>query len=193
MIDDHMCSKKKQSPTDSDGKYFCNGKYKSHGRWVIYYAPPPLYSRGGDMLVYFCPLSTFCPSVSFLSVCPALSCRRANTRYWPNAGLILAHCPRRWANISPVLGYRVVFGATLNVRHHHRQWANINPALVQGIMPVPTACRYCQHEVLTRAEWILASTSDAGPTFSRHWVGVGLLGVLTNHIVFRTSVWGQTE
>ena len=151
---------------------------------------------------------------------------------------MLAHCPRCWANISPVLGYHVVFGATLNVRQHHRQWANINPALVQSIMPVPTACRYCQHEVLTRAKWILASTSDAGPTFNRlcvgvglylppavstttpacywtqlalnqcwfdtgpasqtvgqHWTSIGstscLLGVLTSHIVFRTTVQGS--
>ena len=67
-----------------------------------------------------------------------------------------------------------MFCATLNVCQHHRQWANINPALVQSIMPVPTACRNCQHEVLTRAEWILASTSSVGPTFNRHWVSVGL-------------------
>ena len=87
---------------------------------------------------------------------------------------MLAHCPRLWADISLVFGYRVVFGATLNVRQHHRKWANINTAWVQSIMSVPTACRYCQHEVLARAEWILASTSDAGPTFNRHWVGVVL-------------------
>ena len=31
-----------------------------------------------------------------------------------------------------------------------------------------------QHEVLTRAKWILASTGDAGPTFNRHSGGVGL-------------------
>ena len=30
-----------------------------------------------------------------------------------------------------------------------------------------------QHEVLTRAEWILASTGDAGPTFNRRWVVIG--------------------
>ena len=137
---------------------------------------------------------------------------------------MLAHCPRRWANISPVLGYRVVFGATLDVRQHHRQWTNINPALVQSIIPVPTACRYCQHKVLTRAEWILASTSglysrpavsttrpawtqlpantrcwtSAGlmlGQYRRLWASIGskscLLGVLTSHIAFRTSVWGS--
>ena len=41
-------------------------------------------------------------------------------------------------------------------------------------MPVPPACRYTQHEVLTRTEGILASTSDSDPTFNWHWVGVGL-------------------
>ena len=64
-----------------------------------------------------------------------------------------------------------------------------------------------------RAEWILASTGDAGPKFNRHWVGVGLcealnqcwfgqrrrqwssigsmsclLGVLTSHILFRMHI-----
>ena len=139
------------------------------------------YRRSRDvdpMSVYFCPVSVFCPSVCPIHFCQSVQCfpssRRSNTRRWPNSGLMLAHCPRCWANISPVLGYHIVFGATLNVRQHHRQWANINPALVQSIMTVPTACRYCHHEVLTRAEWILASTSDAGPTFNRLCVGVGL-------------------
>ena len=52
-------------------------------------------------------------------------------------------------------------------------WANNNPASVQNIMPVPTASQYRQHEVLTRAERILASKSNEGPTFSRHRVSVG--------------------
>ena len=73
-----------------------------------------------------------------------------------------------WPNISPVLGYCFVFGVTLNVGQHHRRRANINPALVQ------TSCRYRQHEVLTRAEWILPNTGDAGPRYKRHWVGVNL-------------------
>ena len=33
----------------------------------------------------------------------------ANTTRWPNAGLMLAHRLRRWANISPALGQSVVF------------------------------------------------------------------------------------
>ena len=39
-------------------------------------------------------------------------------------------------DISPVLGYRVVFGATLNVGQRHRRRANINLALVQSILLV---------------------------------------------------------
>ena len=76
--------------------------------------------------------------------------------------------------ISPVLGYCVVFSATLYVGQRHRRRANINPDLVKGIMPVPPACRYRLHEILTSDEWIMASTGDAGPTFNIHWVGVGL-------------------
>ena len=81
---------------------------------------------------------------------------------------MLVHSLRRLANISPVLGYRVVFGAMLNVGQHHRQRANTNPALVQNIVPIPTACRYRQQEVAR------VGLKDAGPTFNRHWVGVGL-------------------
>ena len=92
------------------------------------------------------------------------------TQCWAN----IAHRLRCSANISQVLGYRVVFGATLNMGQRHRRRANINLALIQRIEPVPPACRDCQHKVLTRAEWILACTGDAGPTFNRHWVGVGL-------------------
>ena len=46
---------------------------------------------------------------------------------------------QRWPNISPVLGYHVVFGAMLNVGQRHRRRANINPALVQNIVLVPPA------------------------------------------------------
>ena len=67
---------------------------------------------------------------AFFSLC--LSCRRSNTRRWPNVGLLLAHRLWRWANISSVLGYRVVFDATLHVGQRHRRRANINPAFVQS-------------------------------------------------------------
>ena len=81
--------------------------------------------------------------ISFVSVrFLRLSCRWLNTRRWPNVWLLLAHRLWRWANISPVLGYRVVFDATLNVGQRHRRRASINPALVQSIVPIPPICRY---------------------------------------------------
>ena len=49
---------------------------------------------------------------------------------------MLAHRLRRWANISPVLGYRDVFGATLNVGQRRRRRANINLALIPSIVTV---------------------------------------------------------
>ena len=103
-----------------------------------------------------------------------LSCRRSNTWRGPNVGLLLAHRLRRWANISPVLDYRVVFDATLNVGQRHRRRANINPPLIQSIVTLTPACMHPQHEVLIRTECLLARTGDAGPTFNRNWVGVGL-------------------
>ena len=98
----------------------------------------PLY-RGGYILLYFSSLiclSDGFVSVSFVAVRSlCLSCRRSNTRRWPNA-VLLAHSLRRWANISPVLGYRVMFDATRNVGQRHRRRANINPPIVQSIVLV---------------------------------------------------------
>ena len=46
---------------------------------------------------------------------------------------------------------------------------------LNSIEAVYTMCTHSrQHEVLTRAEWILGSTGDTGPTFNRHWFGVSL-------------------
>ena len=79
-----------------------------------------------------------CVCALSLSVCP-IHFGRSNTRRWSNARLMLAHRLRRYPNISPVLGYRVVFGAMLNVGQSKRRRANINPALVQSIVLVPPA------------------------------------------------------
>ena len=85
---------KKQSPTDYDGKYFCNGKYKSHGRSESFIMAPPSAHIGGDMLVYFCQLSAFIVlSHSFLSVCPALSIVQAVKHE------TLTQC---WATVGPL-------------------------------------------------------------------------------------------
>ena len=99
----------------------------------------PLY-RGGRYIALL--LTLISCHISFVSVRSlSLSCRRSNTRCWPNVGLLLAHRLRRSTTISPVLSYRVVFDATLNVGQRHRRRANINPPLVQSIVTVPPTCR----------------------------------------------------
>ena len=87
---------------------------------------------------------------------------------------MLAHRLRRWANISPVLVYCVVFIATLNVGAGVTCGGSSLTQLWLKACAGTASMPGRQHEVLTRAEWILASTDDAGPTFKRHWVCVGL-------------------
>ena len=87
----------------------------------------PLY-RGGDIFLYFSPL--MCSSHQFC-VCtfsPSIIQAVKNE----TLSQLLAYCLWRWANISPVLGYRVVFDATLNVGQRHRRRASINPALASS-------------------------------------------------------------
>ena len=104
--------------------------YKPDMNWVFYNNNYVSLYRGEDILLYLSPL--ICLSqISFVSMCSLrLSCRRLNTRRWPNSGLLLAHRLRRWANIHPVLSYRVVVEATLNVGHRRRRRTSINPAFV---------------------------------------------------------------
>ena len=139
----------------------------------------PFSKGGGDMLVHPCPLGclTLCCESSVLWVCLPIislhsfvSCRRLNTRRWPNAGLMLAYRLRRWPTLSPVLGYCVVFGATLNVGQHHRRWANINPALAQSIMMT-----YCQHAGTSNMKYWLRLNAywPAPATLAQHSTDIG--------------------
>ena len=99
-----------------------------------------------------------------------LSYRGSNTRRRHNAGLLLAHRLRRWANTQYY--YRVVFDATLNVGQRHRLRANINPAFVQSIVGY-----YSHHEVglLTKVEWILASNVR----LAQHLTDIGSVSACT--------------
>ena len=97
---------------------------------------PPRVDIGGGKLVHLCLLSVSVQSVCLSSRFYHAGPRQANTRRWPNARLMFAHRLRRWANISPVSGYRAMFGVTLNVGQRHRRRDNINPALVQSIVLV---------------------------------------------------------
>ena len=92
----------------------------------------PLY-RGRDILVNFSLL--ICMSVSVVSVRSLhLSCRRSNTRRWPNVGLLLAHRLWRWANTSPVLGYRVAeCGPASQTAGQHKPRPNVAALLYMSL------------------------------------------------------------
>ena len=129
-----------------------------------------------------CRILSVCPAV--LSVCPAVSNMQAvialaKTRRWSNAGLMLAHRLRRCASISPVLGYLVVFGATLNVGQCHRRLANIAQLWFKA------SCQCRQHEDLG---WM-----QPFPTRSKfHWtVGPVNLKLLPDQKKFHQTVGGQ--
>ena len=125
--------------------------------------------------VWVCAQSVWVCAVSlpFISLQHFLSCKQLNTRRRPNAGLMLAHRLRRWPNISPVLGYRVVFGAMLNVSQRHRRWANINPALVQYSKASSWNILYSRPCVsVTCISPMPGYCVRRWPTFKRHWGGV---------------------
>ena len=129
--------------------------------------PPLCTQRWGHIAL---PLSaqsvSVCVCLPFISLQCFLYCRRSNTRRWPNVWLMLAHRLQYWVTVSCL--------AT------HWMWASITdggPTLTQ--LWFKASCWYRQHEVLTRAEWILPSTGDAGPTFNRHCIGVSLYSVDT--------------
>ena len=51
----------------------------------------------------------------------------ANTRRWPNVGLLVGQRRRRWPNGNPELGQGLV-------SQRQRRWANIDPALGQRLV-----------------------------------------------------------
>ena len=118
--------------------------------------------RGGDMLVYLCPhgLSvTFSPSVCLIHLCPSVQCflwcRLSNRTSWPNAGL----CWPIVYDADSTLQYWVTGSCLVS----HLMWASVTdggPTLTQ--LWFKASCCYHQHEVMTRAEWILPSTVDVG-------------------------------
>ena len=145
--------------------------------------------------------------VSVLSLC--LSCRRSTLRSVLCLCVVLVYhaggqtrdvdpmsgyCLRRWANISLVLGYPVVFDATLDVGQSHRQRDNINPALVQDIVseygymlrkPIidPAMCR-CKYISLMPGHCV-----PRWQSIKRHWGVVYYVHVLTVLCLLGTVHW----
>ena len=89
--------------------------------------------------------------------------------------LMSGYCWPTIYDAEPTLAHHLVTVSCLTPRI---MWASVTeggPTLTQLLFKASSRY-YSQHEVglLTKVEWILASTGDAGPTFTRHGVGVGL-------------------
>ena len=84
---------------------------------------------------------------------------------------MLAHHLRRWANISPVLSYRVVFGVALNVGSVTEGGPTLTQLLFKAL------CRYMLRKPTIDRAMCRCSMhqSDVGqlctrwPTLERHW------------------------
>ena len=90
-----------------------------------------------------------------------------NTSGWPNAGLILGWCRRRWPNINPALGQRLVFV----------EWALFSLWDVYRYRPEITLlqqCRLLLSQSTRHTELMLVQCltifRNAGTTLSQHCV-----------------------
>ena len=116
---------------------------------------------------------SFLCHISFVSVRSVLSVYHAGGQT-QDVDLMSSYCWPTVYDAEPTLAQYWVTVSCLTARC---MWASITdggPTLAQFLFKA--SCRYYnQHEagLLTTVEWILAS-GDAGPTFTTHWVGVGL-------------------
>ena len=83
-----------------------------------------------------------------------------------------------WPTVNDAEPTLAQYWATVSCLTPRCMWASVTdggPTIIQLLFKASCGY-YSQHEVglLTMVEWILASIGDAGPTFTRHWVGVDL-------------------
>ena len=127
-----------------------------------------------------------------IHLCPSaqrfLSCRRSNTRHWPNAWPIVY-------DADPILAQ---YWVTVSCFTSCWMWASVTDAgPTVNQLWLKALCCYHQHKVLIRTEWILPSTGDDGSIFNRHWIGVSLWSVdtpsPTESIVHCWMAYGQSQ
>ena len=148
-----------QRPTKPENPYYVSPLYR--WRYITLLLTTHLFVRSVLCLSVLC--------LSFFSVYHAGGQAR-------NADPMPVYC---WPTVYDTEPTLVQYWFTVSCLTPCRMWASVTdsgPTLTQLLFK--TLCRYySQHEVglLTRVEWILASTSDAGPTFNiRCCVSVGL-------------------
>ena len=119
------------------------------------------------LLLYLSPLISLSHQFCVCAFSPSIM-QGVKHETLTQCGLLLAHRLRRWANISPVLGYRVVFDATLNAGQTLGQCGLALPD------PQP-----CKHRLWTSAGFLLDQRR-------RLWARIG--PALGQHLVFAGSV-----
>ena len=153
----------------------------------------PLYT---EVRTYrFTPVRSVCVCAFSPSVCPILSCRRSNTRRWPNAGPTVYDADPTWAQ----------YWVTVSCLAPRWMWASVTdggPTLTQlwiksagtasmkywlglnGYCPAPatlaqhltdigsvSACTG-QQKAMSIVQWLMARAGDGGPALNQHWVDV---------------------
>ena len=98
-----------------------------------------------------------------------VSCRRSNTRRWPNAGLMLAHRLRHWPTISSVLGGMWASvtdgGPTLTQLWFKAWWPYRQYAGTPGLD------KHCTHVIqMFSVYWV-----ERTPANTRRWTSGGLM------------------
>ena len=132
----------------------------------------PLYTEGETYR--FTSHRSFLCHISFVSVRSVLSVHHAGGQTI-DVDPISGYC---WPTVYDAEPTLAQYWVTVSYLTPRCTWASVTdggPTLT--LLLFKASCwYYSQHEVglLTTVEWILASTGDAGPAFTRHWVGVGL-------------------
>ena len=104
----------------------------------------------GQHLAYFwCNITDTSPT---LNQCVSSIFFHANTKRWPNVGLMLAHRLRRWPNLSPTLGQRVVLAGLLSSGNaaHLGNIFIITPVFYGGPQVPPTLMQVQKHVCIFR-------------------------------------------
>ena len=132
----------------------------------------PLCTQKGRHIGLLLPAHFYVTSVLCLCV---LCVYHAGSQTPRDADPMSGYC---WPTVYDAELTLAQFWVTVSCLTSRCMWASVTdggPTLTQLLFKASRGY-YSQHELglLTKVEWIIASTGDAGPTFTRHWVGVGL-------------------
>ena len=107
-----------------------NYKHKTNNskcHFVWFFLPQNIW---GCILLLFAPYPLFLSNLFLCEMCSF----PANTRRWPNAGVMLGHRLRRWPNNNPTLGQRLVFAGLCPDWEHRREYIAMSYRIVLCVL-----------------------------------------------------------